>query len=473
MNVDKASLSVAIVAILIGAGGFAYTSASVGSLATNDGVDALESKLGSRISSGTSEVAGKIDSLSSDTSSLKAEIAALAADIPKVKAEQKAIRSAVESSIGDISAELKTAQAELEAQQAAATAEKAKTSQALKAAAAKTAAAEASLAKLQAADALVEAAKGEDAPLIYGVIDAPDFSGIVWPRFREAYPWAPTEGNYIEGFSQLRARFVSEYQAGVPTADILWQSEGPMAIEMQDYLEPFPEMAYANLYPDSLKHKDHTMYTTHLLPAVLMYNTNLVTAEEAPKTWLELGDPKWKGKTTFETIVGFETTAKLFVDLYPILGDAAWTDFVTKTAANEPHFTSSNTEAYVKVLAGEYSIGIALINDIIAQDPETPIAIAWPTEEPLGVMVGSQSKIGVTNKAANPNFAKLFVQWLESPVGQRAIGETGRPPALSTVDSPAALGKVMPTGMPLFPTNEEFFTKPDTWEAKLVSFFFD
>ena len=470
MNVDKASLSVAIVAILIGAGGFAYTSASVGNLATNDGVSALESKL----SSGNTALAGKIDSLSSETSSLKSAVATLTtqtADIPKVKAEQKAIRSAVEAQVGDISSELKAAQAELEAQQATAAADKAATATALKAAAAKTAAAEASLAKLQAADALVEAAKGEDAPLIYGVIDAPDFSGTVWPRFRESYPWAPAEGNYIEGFSQLRARFVSEYQAGAPTADILWQSEGPMAIEMQEYLEPFPEMAYANLYPDSLKHKDHTMYTTHLLPAVLMYNTNLVTAEEAPKTWLELGDPKWKGKTVFETIVGFETTAKLFVDLYPILGDAAWTDFVTKAAANEPHFTSSNTEAYVKVLAGEYSIGIALINDILAQDPETPIAVAWPTEEPLGVMVGSQSKIGITNKASNPNFAKLFVQWLESPVGQRAVGETGRPPALATVDSPAALGKVMPTGMAMFPTNEEFFTDSDTWEAKLIDLF--
>ena len=467
MNVDKASLSVAIVAILIGAGGFAYTSASVGNLATNDGVSALESK----VNSGNTDLAGKIDSLSSDTSSLKATLDTLTDDTAKVKAEQKAIRSAVEAQVGDISDELKAAQAELESQQAAAASDKAATAKALKAAAAKTAAAEASLAKLQAADALVEAAKGEEAPLIYGVIDAPDFSGTVWPRFREAYPWAPEEGRYIEGFSQLRARFVSEYQAGVSTADILWQSEGPMAIEMPDYLAPFEEMAYANLYPDSLKHKDHKMYTTHLLPAVLMYNTNLVTADEAPTSWLDLGDPKWQGKTTFETIVGFETTAKVFVDLYPILGDEAWTDFVQKTAANNPHFTSSNTEAYVKVLAGEYSIGIALINDILAQEAGTPIAIAWPTETPLGITVGSQSKIGVVDKAANPNFARLFVQWLESPVGQRAIGETGRPPALATVDSPVALGNVMPVGMPMFPTFEEFFTEPAKWEAKLIDLF--
>ncbi|MBI4258355.1 MAG: extracellular solute-binding protein, partial [Thaumarchaeota archaeon] len=327
---------------------------------------------------------------------------------------------------------------------------------------------------LQADKALEEAAKKENAPLIYGVMDAPDFLNIVWPRFRETYPWAPAEGRYIEGFAPLRSRFISEFQANAPSADIVWQSEAPMIAEMRPYMAPFPDMKFTGLYsgyfgvPDN---ENPAMFITFLLPYVLGYNTNLVKAEEAPQSWFDLADPKWKGKIIMQDATRLETSAKLLANLQLAMGQTKWEEFMRGLAANEPVWTGSNTEAYTRVVAGEFPITTVLINDIIRQDPGTPVAVAWPKKDILQIDSGALTMIGISQKAQNPNFAKLFVTWALSPDGQKAMAETGRPPRLFTVDHPNSLGKVIPSGISILDSNFDFLQDPKKWETIIRGFF--
>ncbi|MBI4257463.1 MAG: extracellular solute-binding protein, partial [Thaumarchaeota archaeon] len=307
--------------------------------------------------------------------------------------------------------------------------------------------------------ALEEAAKKEQPPLIYGVIDAPDFQGTVWPRFRESYPWAPAEGRYIEGFQPLRSRFVSEYSADAPTADIIWQSIAATVAELPDYIVVWPDMEYKGLYVDAMMFPNTEqpyLYVTHLLPGVIVYNKNLVQDEDAPKGWLDLGDPKWNNKITMQDIRSGSGASKVFGDLQPVLGQQKWDELMTKMNANNILYTQSSTEAFVKVIAGEFPIGIALLNDVIRQPADSPIKVAWPQEEPLSVPLGDATALSISKKAANPNFAKLFANWLLSPTGQRAIAETGRSPALLTLDHPIAVGKTLPQGISIMPANEDY-----------------
>ncbi|MBI4258706.1 MAG: ABC transporter substrate-binding protein [Thaumarchaeota archaeon] len=328
---------------------------------------------------------------------------------------------------------------------------------------------------IQADRALEEAAKKEQAPIIYGTWDAPDFTSIIWPRFRETYPWAPAEGRYIEGFAPLRNRFLSEYQAGAPTADVLAQTQDAMISQLNEFLVPFPEMKYKDLYNDAHiwpNRENPVMYVANLNSGVMVYNTNLVKDEDAPKGWLDLANPEWKGLIVLQdprTLAGL--ISGLLADLQPALGQQRWDSFMKGLAANTGILTGSGTEAYVKVVAGEFPIGIAYINDILKQRPDTPVKVAWPTEEPLGVSISVGSYVGVTDKAANPNFAKLWVTWLLSPAGQKAMADTGRNPPLPSLDHPGSMGKVMPQGLQVFPRNEDILKDPNKWSEIFKGYF--
>jgi len=435
---EKASFAIAIIAILVSGAGIAYTASAISSVSSQ--LDQTRSQL-SQIGNQVSQVNSKFSPLENSVNS--------------AQQEQAAIRSLVEQRVGGLE---KTLQ---EAQQRLAEAER-KAQESSK-----------ELEALRADQALEEAAKKENAPLIYGNIDAPDFANVVWPRFRETYPWAPANGRYIEGFTPLRSRFVQEYQANAPSADIVWQSVAPMLGEIAPYLQPFPDMKYKNLYDVTIYPSvdNPLVYSTHILPRILIYNSNILKDEDAPTGWYDMANPKWKGKLVMQDIRRLETTTEVAADLLPVMGQERWEAWLRGLAANQPVFTGSNTEAYVKVVAGEFPVGFGLINDIVAQKPGNPVKIAWPKEEPKGVPLGPSSAMGISKKATNPNFAKLFMNWLLSPLGQKALAETGRPPALVTVDHPNAVGKLIPAGVKLIPPNQEFRQTPNMFDPILKSIF--
>ncbi|MBI2184147.1 MAG: extracellular solute-binding protein [Thaumarchaeota archaeon] len=437
---DKVTLSVAVLAILISAGSLAYSSSALSPISGQ--IDQARKDLASQITTQTSQVNSKISPLESSVNS--------------VKQEQTAIRSLVDQRIGGLEkslqdAQTRLAQAEKVAQQS-----------------------QQELAALKAEQALEEAAKKEKAPLVYGNMDAPAFLGIIWPRFRESYPWAPAEPRYVEGFAPLRARFASEYQAGAPSADLVMQAATAMMGEIVQYAQPFPNMKYLSLYPDAAILPDRQqalIFASSLLPEVIAYNTNLVKDTDAPKGWLELADPKWKGKLVTQNPKVLDYGARVMADLQLVMPRDQWDRWMKGLAANELFGTASSSEAYTKVVAGEFPIGILKLNDLITQRPGTPVKTAWPTQEPIGITAAGSNAIAISKKAANPNFAKLLVQWLFSPQGQRAIAESGRPPALATLDHQVSLAKVLPPGMKVFAINSEFLKNPKSWEPIIKSYF--
>lgn len=423
---DKTSLAIAVIAILISAGGIAYTSSAISSVSTQ-----------------ISQLEGKI------TNQVNSKIGVAETSVNSVRQEQSAIRNLVEQKIGGLEKTLQEAQTRLA--QAEKSAQQSQTE----------------LQQLKADQALEEAAKKEKPPVVYGIIDAPDFANILWPRFRESYPWTPTSGNYIEGFTPLRARFISEFKAGAPSADLVWQTKPSMLTEMAEYMDSFPGMRFVGLYSDAMfspSKQNPSSFTSHVQPAVIIYNTKLVKDEDAPKSWFDLTNPKWKGKIIMADPKRMESTAQILADLLIPMKQDRWNSFISGLVANQPFIVGGITEGFARVVSGEFAITIGLLNDVLAAPSDAPIKVAWPKEEPKSVPLGGAANIGISKKATNPNFAKLFLNWLLSPAGQRALASTGRPPALLTVEHPNSLAKVMPPGVDIIPANEDFFKNPKNWQ---------
>lgn len=154
--------------------------------------------------------------------------------------------------------------------------------------------------------------------------------------------------------------------------------------------------------------------------AYLSYNTNLVKPEEIT-SWKDLLEPKWKGKIISRdpTVSGTGSSLAGFYH-HPELGQ----DFLRKLYLDqEVALTKDGRQGAEWLALGKYSLYFIQSGN----DPRELKGQGLPVEEivkPLkeGAWLGSggTGTLGIFNKAAHPNAAKLFVNWWLSKEGQAA-----------------------------------------------------
>lgn len=135
------------------------------------------------------------------------------------------------------------------------------------------------------------------------------------------------------------------------------------------------------------------------------YNTKLLAEKEAPKTWEELADPKWKRK------VAIEAALSPLARLVPVIGRDAVLDLAKRVVANRPIYADGQPAAAMKVVTGEAQVAaVSLASAMDEQQKGAPIGLIFP--EPQALI--SQLVVYVTKRAPHPNLAKLWAAWLAS-----------------------------------------------------------
>ena len=208
------------------------------------------------------------------------------------------------------------------------------------------------------------------------------------------------------------ARFIStvmtEYQANKLMADVV---QGPLPIleilKEQGVLANYQAKA-AEGYPDWAKRDG--IYLFGIEYVGLIYNTDLVSKEEAPKRYEDLADPKWKGHIVMANPASHATTISWLVGLKEnvFATEAEWMAFVRGLAANEPMFVASFGPTPAPIASGEKKIGISMPKYIVTNAP-APLDYAKLSQP----MLGSPRAIAITSDAPNPRAAEAFLEyWL-------------------------------------------------------------
>ena len=188
---------------------------------------------------------------------------------------------------------------------------------------------------------------------------------------------------------------------------IVWKRNGWLAA----YL---PEEAAQHF---STEHRDpEGMHiTTRIWLSSLGYNTNLVKAEEAPKSYADLLDPKWMGKIikAHPAYAGSIMTAT-----FQIARDLGWRYF-EELAKQKVLQVQSSTDPPKKLALGERAV-MADGNDynlIQLKEQGAPVEVVYASEgTPL---INAPS--GVLKNAPNPNAARLFYSWLHGIEAQQLL----------------------------------------------------
>jgi iron(III) transport system substrate-binding protein len=152
---------------------------------------------------------------------------------------------------------------------------------------------------------------------------------------------------------------------------------------------------------------------------IIAYNTDQVKAEDAPKSFADLLDPKWKGKIV-KAHPGYSGT--IMTATFEQSEALGW-DYFARLAKQQVMQVQSATDPPRKLALGERPV-MADGSEYVMFDLQAsgnPVAIVYPSEgTPL--IVGSAA---IMKSAPHPNAARLFISFLFSRDGQQMMSDIG------------------------------------------------
>lgn len=157
-----------------------------------------------------------------------------------------------------------------------------------------------------------------------------------------------------------------------------------------------------------------------MMPNVIGYNTRLLKRNEVPKTDDKLLNPKWKGKIGMD-----HTKPEWFSWKLKRMGEEAGLAYMKKLGAQEFRLYSGLTILTSLLAAGEFPLVLNTYLHNVEDVKRKGAPVDWVAQEPVFTKF---QPIGVGAKAAHPNAARLFVDFMLGEEGQKIIASFGRVP---------------------------------------------
>src|ERR1700709_2856761 len=267
--------------------------------------------------------------------------------------------------------------------------------------------------------ALIEAAKKEGKVSYYTSTDLPVPEKLA-TGLEPKYPGIAVRASPA-GAERVFQRIGPEYLGNTHGGDVVNSSDAAHFIvwKRDGILAPYVPEDVAKFYRAEHKDADGQFASFRVWLSIIAYNTNLVKAEEAPKSFADLLDPKWKGKIV-KAHPGYSGT--IMTATYQMQRDLGWTWFEQLAKQNIMQVQSS-ADPPKKLDLGERA-GMAdghEYNIFQMREAGRPVAPVYASEgSPM--IVGPN---GIFKASPNPNAAKLFQSFCFSRDAQQLIIDAG------------------------------------------------
>lgn len=226
-----------------------------------------------------------------------------------------------------------------------------------------------------------------------------------------------------------------EAEAANPLGDVVWGGGfGTMAAFRQNFESYDSEEAKG--IDDSFIGPDNLWAGTNAHVMIIMVNERQLRGEEAPKSWSDLFDPKWKGKI----IIGDPASSGSAYDQIYGIHQLYGTEGLQKLAKNVD-VSKSSGQVYKSVANGEYTIGVTMEYAAYAYiaGGQQGISIVYPED---GAFVAPEAVAVIKNPKNGEGAAhKLYDTLLSKAVQEAELVQNFRRPTRSDIDV-AALTKL-------------------------------
>jgi iron(III) transport system substrate-binding protein len=181
------------------------------------------------------------------------------------------------------------------------------------------------------------------------------------------------------------------------------------------------------------------------------WNTNLVPAGEAPKTWEDLADPKWNGKLSMEL-----TDSDWYLTLYEYWRKQGKSeqdiDKLFADMADGAKIVKGHTVQGELLSAGQFSVVASNYSYIVARAKDKGAPVDYlPFVEPV---IARPNGVALMRSAEHPAAAMLFTDWLLTE-GQKVLADDGLTPAIVEGDDPLKGVEIVPIDVKALVTDGE------------------
>jgi ABC-type Fe3+ transport system substrate-binding protein len=252
-----------------------------------------------------------------------------------------------------------------------------------------------------------------------------------FPGIKVQYSRASNTETTLKVLNEARARRVQ--------ADVFDVTSGIHALIEAHVVAQYQAPSAAH-FPAVLKDPEGYWFGTNLYFLTVAYNTNLVKPSDAPSTWDDLLDPRWKGHMAWTAELAAQGPPGFICNALTVKGPDKGMDYLRRFAAQDPVSIASSPRAVLdQVISGEQWVGVMMYNHHAAISAAAGAPVAWVRMEPL---VGLFSIMGITRDAPHPNAARLFEDYVLSPEGQAVFAANDYLPA--DPDVPARIADLKP-----------------------------
>lgn len=267
------------------------------------------------------------------------------------------------------------------------------------------------------------AAQKEGTVVLYGTVGVQGRAALA-TAFKERY------GIRLEGISGAGAlmteKLLSERRAGLYLADIsiggliriLGDLKPAGALDRLDPVLILPEVKdprlwYRGQLPWLEGEDDHiTLRMSLSVNTAFTINTDMVKREELQSV-KDMLNPKWKGKI----VMGDPSVASAAATWFSFTTRQFGDGFMRELVKQEPMVLRDERLMAEWVARGKYAIGVGIKNEHVYEmiKAGAPLVKYAPRETYL---TSSGSCVSLVNRAAHPNAAKVFINWLLGKEGQ-------------------------------------------------------
>ena len=267
--------------------------------------------------------------------------------------------------------------------------------------------------------ALIEAARKEGKVNYYTSIDLP-LAEKISKAFEAKYPGITVRVER-SGAERIFQRIGQEYTSNIHVVDVVNSSDAAHFIvwKRDGILAPYAPEDVARFYPAEHRDPDGIFASFRVTLSIIAYNTNLVKAEEAPKSFADLLDPKWVGKLV-KSHPGY--SGSTMTATYQMQRDLGW-DWFEKLARQKVLQVQSAGDPPKKLALGERAVQVDGSEYLIYEMKE-----AGQPAEPVYAAEGSPLIVGpngIFKSSPNPNAARLFQSFCFGRETQQLIIDAG------------------------------------------------
>jgi iron(III) transport system substrate-binding protein len=271
---------------------------------------------------------------------------------------------------------------------------------------------------------LAEGAKKEGSVVLYSTLTVADATTLN-EAFEKKYgvkvmAWRGNGDKIVQ-------RATTEARSGRYEADVFEMNAPQMEMLYRErLLEEFRSPAFADIAPAAFPPHRHYVADRFAF-YVLAFNTRFVKPAEAPSTYEELLDPKWRGKLGLEAgdVAWFAAVTKA-------MGEEKGLAYFRKLAAMQPQLRTGHILLAELVAAGEIPMTPTAYNNNVETLKKKGAPVDW---RPLAPAFGRATSVALSKRAPHPHAAALFADFLLSREGQAILQRANRVPANTAVGS--------------------------------------